>query len=212
MLRVTLLSTIFVIAFLASNCPVKGQSNASSDMRKNEVKAVRFNDLDEKKSTAKLRQLKDNGWEYVGPLGNGMVKFSRTPAAQRRAEIVGVWTKGGMKGEDFIEFTADGKIRFGGESPPLTSMFATIKSTIEFKSKWDALSYQILENGKFCLVTDFAKTGLPRDKWNKFSGEPKDSGQIVGQLKSYAFIEVKNNKLTIMVSKKWGSITLQRIR
>jgi hypothetical protein len=41
-----------------------------------EYKAVSFAN-DEEKNTKKLNELADAGWQYVGPLGNGMVAFRR---------------------------------------------------------------------------------------------------------------------------------------
>jgi uncharacterized protein (TIGR03067 family) len=62
-----------------------------------EYKAVSFGG-DEKENTRKLNDLAGEGWEYVGPLGNGMVAFRRAVLSPRdaaakkdREKLQGTW-------------------------------------------------------------------------------------------------------------------------
>jgi len=61
-----------------------------ADLPKWEFRAVSFTN-DEKESTNKLNDLADEGWQYVGPLGNGLVAFRRQhfPRNQILFEVVG---------------------------------------------------------------------------------------------------------------------------
>jgi uncharacterized protein (TIGR03067 family) len=74
--------------------PATSQEKTSAS--KWEYKAVSFGG-DEKENTKKLNDLAGEGWEYVGPLGNGMVAFRRPllprdAAAKKDVEnLQGTW-------------------------------------------------------------------------------------------------------------------------
>jgi len=51
-----------------------------------EYKAVSFG-TDEKEGTKKLNNLVRDGWEYVGPLGNGLVAFKKAVRSARDLEV-----------------------------------------------------------------------------------------------------------------------------
>ena len=68
--------------FLAVQPPAQGQDKAGSP--KWEFKAVAFGG-DEKDGTKKLNDLAADGWEYVGPLAQGLVAFKRQAGAASAA-------------------------------------------------------------------------------------------------------------------------------
>lgn len=84
--------------FLAVQPSAMGQDK--TDSPKWEFKAVLFGSDDETESTKKLNNLAADGWEYVGPLGKGMVAFKRRAGTASVAPVLeGTWI-GCSKGED----------------------------------------------------------------------------------------------------------------
>src|SRR4029077_6398010 len=65
-----------------------------------EFKAVQMG-MDEKEATRKLNNLASEGWQYVGPLGNGLVAFRRPylPKEQIIAEVAGQQRRTPVPGE-----------------------------------------------------------------------------------------------------------------
>src|SRR5262249_8335759 len=74
-------------AFFALLGPPLAAGPAKTDPSGWEYKAVAFDNNDEKGTPRKLNDLAADGWEYVGPLGNGLVAFRRSRAAQEPGEI-----------------------------------------------------------------------------------------------------------------------------
>ncbi len=82
----TLSTTLVAIAALLLSPPtplMAADSPKTSFGQHAEFKAVDFAG-DEKDSTKKLNDLAADGWEYVGPLGHGLVAFRRTAAAGQK--------------------------------------------------------------------------------------------------------------------------------
>jgi uncharacterized protein (TIGR03067 family) len=92
-----LLLTVGLTLF-SPNRPLVAQGQPKPEPAKPELKAVAFG-TDEKAATDKLNSLAAEGWEYVGPLANGLVAFRRFPsardlAAKKEAEkLQGTWTR-----------------------------------------------------------------------------------------------------------------------
>lgn len=67
-----------------------------------ELKAVRFPDSEEA-ATLKLNELAGQGWQYVGPLGNGLVAFRRAGSVNAAsAPLQGDW--------EFLSYEKDGVV------------------------------------------------------------------------------------------------------
>ena len=72
-----------VLYFAHAQQPSMGQPRPNNSPEW-EYKAVSF-DLGEKQGTNKLNELTAEGWQYVGPLANGLVAFRR-PSSERTAK------------------------------------------------------------------------------------------------------------------------------
>jgi hypothetical protein len=76
---------VLVIASLSFFGPLAaGQDKPGSP--EVEYKAVLFG-ADEKEATKKLNELAKDGWEYVGPLGSGLVAFKRRTRSASEIEL-----------------------------------------------------------------------------------------------------------------------------
>src|SRR4051812_3651437 len=71
-------------------CPAVRAQERPASLKEWEFKAVPIG-ADEKDATKKLNDLASEGWQYVGPLGNGLVAFRRhyVPREQIVVEIAG---------------------------------------------------------------------------------------------------------------------------
>jgi hypothetical protein len=71
-------------------CPAVRAQDKPAPLQEWEFKAVLIG-TDEKDATKKLTDLASKGWQYVGPLGNGLVAFRRTkiPKQQIIVEVSG---------------------------------------------------------------------------------------------------------------------------
>src|SRR5262249_30184775 len=108
-------SVVFGTLLLLPAC-VGSSSGQEEATPRWEYRAVRFDD-DEKASTSKLNELARAGWEYVGPLGRGMVAFKRrltlAPRQVRRIE----WSENHIY---YTAFSPDSKLYLGsGDSGTL---------------------------------------------------------------------------------------------
>src|SRR5262245_1130992 len=72
--------TVFALAAVEQSPAVRAQEKPVS-LEPWEFKAVRFGP-DEKEATKKLNALASEGWQYVGPLSNGLVAFRRPRVAK----------------------------------------------------------------------------------------------------------------------------------
>jgi len=79
--------TVFALGAVEPSPAVRAQEKPASPERW-EFKAVLIG-TDEKDATKKLNDLASEGWQYVGPLSNGLVAFRR-PYVQREQIIVEV--------------------------------------------------------------------------------------------------------------------------
>jgi hypothetical protein len=78
---------------------VSGEPRAD---RTEELQAVRFSDSAET-ATRQLNELAGQGWQYVGPLGNGLVAFRRTtPIEPASSSLQGDW--------EFLSYEKDGVV------------------------------------------------------------------------------------------------------
>jgi hypothetical protein len=66
--------------------PALHAQEKSASLKEWEFKAVLFG-LDEKEATRKLNELASEEWQYVGPLGNGLVAFRRRPSPKEQIGI-----------------------------------------------------------------------------------------------------------------------------
>jgi hypothetical protein len=66
-----------------------------------EFKAVSFS-IDDKEGTRKLNELADSGWEYVGPLTNGVIAFRRQTGAISVITFAGLDTSKGTASRDHL--------------------------------------------------------------------------------------------------------------
>jgi uncharacterized protein (TIGR03067 family) len=92
-----------------------------------EHKAVPFG-ADEKEGTKKLNDLAGDGWEYVGPLGNGLVAFRRfvlSPKVAAAKKELARW-QGEWEGDPGVTLTIQGE-RFTSAAPGVGSRNGTIK-------------------------------------------------------------------------------------
>src|SRR5262245_19226575 len=90
-------SLVFLIVVLAGltlgamhGCPAMQAQEKPASTKEWEFKAVLFG-TDEKNATKKLNDLATEEWQYVGPLGNGLVAFRRryVPREQMSVEVSG---------------------------------------------------------------------------------------------------------------------------
>jgi hypothetical protein len=84
-------------------CPVvRAQENPASP-KEGEFKAVLIG-TDEREATKKLNDLASQGWQYVGPLGNGLVAFRRpsVPREQIVVEVAGQQPRTPAPGEKVV--------------------------------------------------------------------------------------------------------------
>src|SRR5262249_17391509 len=79
--------TVSAFAALQEGPAVRAQGKPAP-LQESEFKAVLFG-ADEKVATKKLTDLASEGWQYVGPLGNGLVAFRR-PNVSKEQIIVEV--------------------------------------------------------------------------------------------------------------------------
>jgi hypothetical protein len=81
--------TMFAIGSV-HQCPSVRAQEKNASPKEWELKAVLFG-TDEKEATKKLNDLSSEGWQYVGPLGNGLVAFRRhyLPKEQIIVEVSG---------------------------------------------------------------------------------------------------------------------------
>lgn len=86
----------------ASAAAVDGVSGEPRADRTEELQAVRFSDSAET-ATRLLNELAGQGWQYVGPLGNGLVAFRRTtPIDPANSSLQGEW--------EFLSYEKDGVV------------------------------------------------------------------------------------------------------
>jgi uncharacterized protein (TIGR03067 family) len=120
-----------------------------------DFRAVAFSN-DEKENTKKLNDLARAGWEYVGPLGNGMIAFKRLVRSVQQIEIEklqGTWTLVSyevdgkqIRAEDKDHtFTFQGDKWVGKDGGQLVQA-GTIKR-IEVKDKFNTIDLLITEGG-----------------------------------------------------------------
>jgi hypothetical protein len=95
MRRFVAVVTLLSVFLLTGTCPLSGARGQDKPAPKPawEWKAVSLG-ADEKKATEKLNELAADGWEYVGPLANGLVAFKRpNDAFQPKTRWVGEVTR-----------------------------------------------------------------------------------------------------------------------
>ena len=80
----TLVIGLMVLALgVLHRCPPASAEDRPPALKEWEFKAVRIGS-DEKDATRKLNELASEGWQYVGPLGYGLVAFRRAYVAQEQ--------------------------------------------------------------------------------------------------------------------------------
>lgn len=158
-----------------------------------EHKAVSFG-ADEKEGTKKLNDLARDGWEYVGPLGNGLVAFKRfvlspkdAAAKKDREKLQGVWytvsissgdTETGEDKADTIAYDGDRYVQHLNGTPTQSGTFRIIDATAdpkqieytcttgEYKGNvWQAI--YTLDGDDHRICTDVETGGRPKE----FSGK-----------------------------------------
>ncbi|QEL19577.1 hypothetical protein [Limnoglobus roseus] len=98
--------TTLFLPVVAAPVPKTPETNPVSGW---EYKAVAFG-ADEKAGTKKLNELANDGWEFVGPLGSGLVAFKRavlTPAEAAAKKELAKWA-GDYQLDDGGSFTVKG--------------------------------------------------------------------------------------------------------
>ena len=90
---------VFALAAVEQSPAVRAQEKPAS-LTQSEFKAVLFG-TDEKEATKKLNDLASEGWQYFGPLSNGLVAFRRPylPREQIVVEFAGPHPKTPAPGE-----------------------------------------------------------------------------------------------------------------
>jgi len=95
MSRLVLVVALLSMFILTGTCPLsraRGQDKPTSRPAW-ELKAISFG-ADVKQVTKKFNELAADGWEYVGPLGNGLIAFRRpNDAFQPKTKWVGEFTR-----------------------------------------------------------------------------------------------------------------------
>ena len=113
--------------------PVPKTPEVTTDPPKWEHKAVTFG-ADEKEATKKLTELGLDGWEYVGPLGNGLVAFKRaipTPEEVAVRKELAKW-QGAWALEDNAEVTMT--IKLVSVTPPSPACTSSSPSSARWRS------------------------------------------------------------------------------
>jgi hypothetical protein len=195
---------VVMIAALASFQFVpcsRAQTGTASSVLKTEHRAVLFG-ADVNDNTKTLNELAAEGWEYVGPLANGMVAFQRRAVIAQRVRIVGTWEPVAQEAKGTVEFLKDGHIKLAGNTKALTALFDDVERLLETKGNLNALSYKLPEEGAFWLITDYSKLALAADDLKKFHAKGDFGGIPVGPSTAYAEIAVSERELTITRSGK----------
>jgi hypothetical protein len=103
---------VTVLSFRTVVLPAPATAQGPVPVGQYEFKAVLFGN-DEKESTKKLNDLAQEGWEYVGPLANGLVAFRKLATGQPKA-LTG--------GKVRIEATSPREIKLGGKGDILIKL------------------------------------------------------------------------------------------
>jgi uncharacterized protein (TIGR03067 family) len=150
--KALLLGCVAVLTFSAA--PVVAQESLS---QKWEYKAVSFN-VETNEATKMLNDLNKDGWEYVGPLANGLVAFKRlVPSAADGAikkemeRMQGMWTT--------VSTEVDGQQR-AEEKKSEKLTFADNKWVLKIDGEISQEgTFKIVETGGKFMKIDFFVTG-----------------------------------------------------
>jgi uncharacterized protein (TIGR03067 family) len=130
---------------------------AAQESQKFEFKAVSFN-VEAGEATKMLNQLEKDGWEYVGPLANGLVAFKRLVpsagdvAAKKEMErLQGTWATVAIE-VDGQQRAEDKKV----EKLTLTDNKWVLKIDVEIAQEG---TFKIVETGDKFMKVDFIVTG-----------------------------------------------------
>ena len=120
-MRHVVVAVVAVVGCAAALFPVRAapvpKGPANEAVSHWEYTAVSFG-ADEKEGTRKLNELTRDGWEYVGPLGNGLVAFKRfvlSPKEAAAKKELAKW-EGSWEGEAGVTMTIKGN-RFTSSTP-----------------------------------------------------------------------------------------------
>ena len=112
------LSKVFAVSLLLMSSSVTLLAGEPAGTPKSsvtgELKAVRFSETEEA-ATHELNQLTAEGWQYVGPLGNGLIAFRKDAKATASAmPLQGEW--------EYLSYERDGEVKEyqAGKTPALT--------------------------------------------------------------------------------------------
>ena len=203
--------TVVTLTSSISPTPSRAEGWTASTFSRVRWKAAFFG-ADERVNSDRLNELAAEGWEYVGPLGNGMVAFKRQPINAARLKIIGIWAIDDVDHQEngTVEFGRDGAVKIEGEPHALASIFFTVEMLLKLKGDQKALSYGLRDGGEFFLTFDPRKSGLPSDQWSRFDEHQLGTESYAGPTNSIAKFAFDGAVLTIARGKK-GSISMRRI-